>query len=167
MPEPELGAAMSRPAASTRIAGVFAAIGLCLALTQAHAAGTITPKAALRAIVAAGYSGAGGVTLSGNYYFSTALTSKGKKVRISVDSHSGVIAAVEPVRRGSGSLTPQPRAARGYQSPTINAVMPPLMFDPYVPPDDTKPIGAPYTPFTRSGRPVPPLCQYNPNGPGC
>jgi len=154
---------MTRAARAAAIAGIAA----LLALAGSAQADTITPKAALRAIATAGYSGAGGVRLSGNYYFATALTAKGKKVRIGVDARTGTLASVVPLRRGAGSLTPPAPGYRTFVPPRIDMAPPPPMADPYVPPDDTRPIGAPYRPFTPSGRPVPPLCRYNPNGPDC
>ena len=153
----------TRAARAVAIAGITA----LFTLTSAARAETITPRAALQAISAAGYGGAGGVTLSGNYYFATALTRKGKKVRIGVDARSGTVTSVEPLRRGAGAVTPPAPGYRTFVSPRIEMAPSPPMADPYVPPDDSRPIGAPYRPFTPSGQPVSPLCRYNPNGPGC
>ena len=47
------------------------------------------------ALAAAGYSGVGGVTRSGPYYFAAAISPRGRRVRVGVDGRSGEIAAAK------------------------------------------------------------------------
>ena len=151
-------------------AGTLAlAAGLALLLSASGAmADMITPHSAQRALVAAGYSGIGGVTRSGHYYFAVALSAHGARVRVSVDGNNGRIASVVPIRPG-GSLTPAPQRAKAFEPPRIDAVTPPPpMFDPYVPPSDTKPIGVPTFPFSADvGRQLPEICRFQVHGAGC
>jgi hypothetical protein len=144
------------------------AMGLALALTASAArADMITPRAAQHALVAAGYSGVGGVTRSGSYYFAVALSQRGQRVRVGIDGRSGQIASVTPIRPG-GSLTPTARRPKAFEPPRIDAVTPPLMFDPYVPPSDAKPIGVPTFPFSADvGRKLPESCRFLVHAAGC
>ena len=144
------------------------AIGIAiLASTSLQAREVTTPRAAMRAIVAAGYSGVGGVTRSGSRYIAVAISPQGKRVRVTLDGETGEIARVVPARRGAGSLTPQERTVRSFEPQTIDAPTHPLMFDPYVPPSDTKPIGAPNFPFSGPGFSSTPTCRANPALLGC
>ena len=135
--------------------------GLALLLTAGTTlADMMTPRAAQRSMAAAGYSGVGGVTRSGPYYFAAAISPRGRRVRVGVDGRSGEIASVVAIRPG-GSLTPETPAPKAFQPPRIDAQMPPLLFDPYIPPSTTKPIGAPTFPFPEGfGRELPENCRF-------
>ena len=103
---------------SRLLAGAFLALA-ALVVAMPALADTLTPKAAIRVMTQAGYSGIGGVTHDLNFYYAAAVDAKRRRVRVTVDDQSGKIVAVVPLR-GSGAALPARRSPRMPRSPAIS-----------------------------------------------
>lgn len=146
---------------------IIALGGLAISAVVPALADTLTPKAAIRAMVQAGYSGIGGVTHDLNFYYAAALDGKRRRVRVTVDDESGKIVAVVPLR-GSGAALP---------APSKLSPMPPLQEVeihrvPQVVPLTTSPPtvrmpGRYSYPFNSNGQLTPAWCRYRQIAPGC
>jgi hypothetical protein len=152
--------------------GGAVALGAMLATLLAVSptlADTLTPKAAIRVMTQAGYSGIGGVTHDLNFYYAAAIDPKRKRVRVTVDDETGKIVAVMPLR-GSGAAPVPPRlnsdAALGPIAPQPSA---PRVVPYYIPPKPAHPVGVIQYPFNSAGQVQPNWCRFRTtaNAPGC
>jgi hypothetical protein len=130
----------------------------------------ISPKEAIRTMVAAGYSGIGGVTRDDPYYFAAAIDSTGKPVRIAVDVHSGKISKVMRRARGAGSVTPMPDIVpdepSSHDGPRIQTN--PIVGQNYAPPPPRHyRAGVRSYPWNSYNRPAAGWCRYQAYAPGC
>jgi hypothetical protein len=126
----------------------------------------LTSRAAMRVMAKAGYSGIGGVTHDGNFYYAAGLGPDGRRVRVTVDGRSGKIAAVVPLR-GSGAAPPSPVLRPQAAQAPIKAPPVPRQFPPYQPPPAVHPVGQTQYPFNSAGHLQPGYCRFQTVAPGC
>lgn len=129
-------------------------------------ADTLTPKAAIRVMTQAGYSGIGGVTHDRNFYYAAAVGPQRKRVRVTVDDQTGKIVAVMPLR-GSGAPPVIPPLKSDVALAPIVPKPVPTLFPPYQRPKPPHPIGVIQYPFNSAGQLQPSWCRFQANAPGC
>jgi hypothetical protein len=159
-----------RPSGGFSSAGGWAfslLVGLsALSLTPARA-DTLTPKAAMKVMAQAGYSGVGGVIHDKNFYYAAAMSPRHRRVRVTVDADTGKIVAVVPLR-GSGAPPVVPALQSQAPLPVIRAPAAPTLA-PYEPPPAVRPVGRTQYPFNSAGQIQPGWCRFHStsNAPGC
>lgn len=153
---------MTNAALSRMLAAALAMLAAAPALAD-----TLTPKAAIRVMAQAGYSGIGGVTHDLNFYYAAAIDAQRRRVRVTVDDQSGKIVAVVPLR-GSGSALP---AAQGLRpmAPLQKVEIKPV---PRIVPLEQRPpalrtYGRYAYPYNSNGQLTPSWCRYRQIAPGC
>jgi hypothetical protein len=141
----------------------------CVSPVAAAEFNAVSSKEAIRAMVAAGYSGVGGVTRNDPYYFAAAISPEGKRVRVAVDVRTGEVVKVTALPRGAGSVTP-PQSL----PPTLPSYDPPRIAAPtveggnyYHPPGPRKRIGVTNYPWNSNNQPARGWCKYQAAAPGC
>lgn len=138
-----------------------------LAVAVPALADTLTPKAAMRAMTQAGYSGVGGVTHDLNFYYAAAVDAKRRRVRVTVDDQTGKIVAVVPLR-GSGAALPAGTSLRPMaplQKVEIKPV--PRIVPLNRPPPALRTPGRYAYPLNSNGQLTPGWCRYRQIAPGC
>jgi len=153
---------------SGRGGGVLASALVLASLSAGSAiADPLTPKAAQKVMAKAGYSGVGGVTHDGRFYYAAAVSPDHRRVRVTVDADSGKIVAVVPLR-GAGAPPPAPVRQSQAPLPEIRAPAPPALA-PYQPPPPVRPVGRTQYPFNSNGQLQPGWCRFRStaNAPGC
>ncbi len=144
------------------LAGAFMGLAAAPALAD-----TLTPKAAIRAMTQAGYSGIGGVTHDLNFYYAAAIDAKRRRVRVTVDDQTGKIVAVSPLR-GGGAALPAAQALRPM-APLQKLEIKPV---PRIVPLEQRPpalrtYGRYAYPYNSNGQLTPSWCRYRQIAPGC
>jgi hypothetical protein len=131
----------------------------------------ISSKEAIKAMVAAGYSGVGGVTRNDPYYFAAAISPEGKRVRVAVDVRTGQVVKVTALPRGAGSVTPSeslpPTVGNYDQEPVIAPPTVAETGDYYQPPGPRRRIGVKNYPYNSYNQPARGWCRYQAAAPGC
>lgn len=159
--------ALSKTTALSRLlAGAFLALATLVVAVPALA-DTLTPKAAIRVMTQAGYSGIGGVTHDLNLYYAAAVDAKRRRVRVTVDDQSGKIVAVVPLR-GSGAALPASQALRPMPPLQKTEIKPvPRIVPLTVPPPALRTPGRYAYPLNSRGQLTPGWCRYRQIAPGC
>jgi hypothetical protein len=141
----------------------------CVSSATAAEFNAVSSKDAIKAMVAAGYSGVGGVTRNDPYYFAAAISPEGKRVRVAVDVRTGEVVKVTALPRGAGSVTPPeslPSTLQSYDPPRI--VAPTVEGgDYYQPIGPRRRIGVRYYPWNSNNQPARGWCKYQAAAPGC